>query len=77
MRRKSRGFPKSASAIVDPGATRTDMRARAYPGEDPETVKPPEVVGDRIAELLVRRFPQSVTAKEWKRRVNHSGLASC
>ncbi len=23
-------------AIVDPGATRTQMRARAYPGEDPE-----------------------------------------
>ena len=28
--------------IVDPGATRTVMRARAYPGEDPTTVKPPE-----------------------------------
>ncbi len=28
--------------IVDPGATRTAMRARAYPGEDPATVKPPE-----------------------------------
>lgn len=43
-------------AIVDPGATRTDMRARAYPGEDPETVKPPEVVGERIAEMLVDDF---------------------
>lgn len=44
-------------AIVDPGATRTDMRARAYPGEDPDSVKPPEVVGDRIAEMLVADFP--------------------
>ena len=44
-------------AIVDPGATRTAMRERAYPGEDPATVKPPEVVGDRIAELLVTDFP--------------------
>ncbi|WP_338244558.1 SDR family NAD(P)-dependent oxidoreductase [Aurantiacibacter hainanensis] len=44
-------------AIVDPGATRTDMRARAYPGEDPETVKPPQVVGERIAEMLVEDFP--------------------
>lgn len=43
-------------AIVDPGATRTSMRERAYPGEDPQTVKPPEVVGDRIAELLVNDF---------------------
>lgn len=40
-------------AIVDPGATRTGMRARAYPGEDPQTVKPPETVGERIADLLV------------------------
>lgn len=43
-------------AILDPGATRTSMRARAYPGEDPETVKPPEVVGERIAQLLVDDF---------------------
>ncbi len=44
-------------AIVDPGATRTAMRERAYPGEDPQTVKPPEVVGDRIVEMLVQDFP--------------------
>ncbi|WP_353216453.1 SDR family NAD(P)-dependent oxidoreductase [Sandarakinorhabdus sp.] len=28
--------------IVDPGATRTKMRASAYPGEDPARLKPPE-----------------------------------
>lgn len=44
-------------AILDPGATRTDMRARAYPGEDPATVKPPETVADRIVELLREDFP--------------------
>lgn len=43
-------------AIVDPGATRTTMRERAYPGEDPQTVKPPEVVGDFIANLLAEDF---------------------
>ncbi len=43
-------------AIIDPGATRTDMRARAYPGEDPDTVKPPKVVGDAIADLLIADF---------------------
>lgn len=26
---------------INPGATRTDMRARAYPGEDPKTLKTP------------------------------------
>ena len=43
-------------AIVDPGATRTEMRARAYPGEDPMTVKPPEVVADRLVALLIEGF---------------------
>ncbi|MEM7700402.1 MAG: SDR family NAD(P)-dependent oxidoreductase [Pseudomonadota bacterium] len=43
-------------AIIDPGATRTDMRARAYPGEDPSTVKSPEVVADRIVALLTEDF---------------------
>ena len=43
-------------AIVDPGATRTDMRARAYPGEDPKTVKEPEVVANRIVALLTEDF---------------------
>lgn len=44
-------------AIVNPGATRTAMRARAYPGEDPASVKPPEVVADRLVALLGERFP--------------------
>ncbi|MEM9311042.1 MAG: SDR family NAD(P)-dependent oxidoreductase [Pseudomonadota bacterium] len=43
-------------AIVDPGATRTDMRARAYPGEDPQSVKAPETVAQRIVELITNDF---------------------
>ena len=43
-------------AIVDPGATRTSMRAKAYPGEDPQTVKPPEEVAERIGALLQEPF---------------------
>lgn len=43
-------------AILDPGATRTQMRARAYPGEDPKTVKAPEAVADRIVTLLREDF---------------------
>ncbi len=44
-------------AIVDPGATRTAMRAKAYPGEDPKTVKPPEKVAEAIVSLLTQDFP--------------------
>ena len=43
-------------AIVDPAATRTKMRAKAYPGENPESVKPPEVVAERIVALLGEQF---------------------
>ncbi len=44
-------------AILDPGATRTAMRARAYPGEDPQSVKPPEAVADAIVAMLENDFP--------------------
>jgi short-subunit dehydrogenase len=43
-------------AIVDPGRTRTAMRAKAYPGEDPATLKEPAVVAEAIAELLAGDF---------------------
>jgi NAD(P)-dependent dehydrogenase (short-subunit alcohol dehydrogenase family) len=39
--------------IVDPGATRTRMRALAFPGEEPETVKPPEVVARAILDRIL------------------------
>ena len=51
-----RAISKIRVAIVDPGATRTAMRARAYPGEDPASVKPPEAVAERIAELAGEPF---------------------
>ncbi len=43
-------------AILDPGATRTAMRARAYPGEDPASVKPPEEVASRITDMCLKGF---------------------
>jgi NAD(P)-dependent dehydrogenase (short-subunit alcohol dehydrogenase family) len=43
-------------AIVDPSRTRTAMRAKAYPGEDPNTIKEPSVVGEAITRLLLGGF---------------------
>lgn len=37
--------------LVDPGALRTKMRAAAYPGEDPMTLKLPEAVTEVFVEL--------------------------
>lgn len=51
-----RNIGKIRTAIVDPARTRTAMRAKAYPGEDPATVKLPEVVGEAIAELVSGEF---------------------
>ena len=38
--------------IVDPGATRTRMRQLAFPGEEPDSLKPPEVVAAAVVERL-------------------------
>lgn len=43
--------------LLDPGATRTQMRARAYPGEDPQSVKAPETVADQVVESLAQIEP--------------------
>ena len=43
--------------IVDPGATRTRMRQLAFPGEEPESVKPPEVVAEAIIQRLLADVP--------------------
>ena len=47
--------------IVDPGATRTRMRALAFPGEEPESVKPPETVA---AAILARLYDDAPTGEK-------------
>jgi len=39
--------------LFDPGKTRTKMRAEAYPGEDPKTIKQPEVVAKQLVNLVL------------------------
>jgi NAD(P)-dependent dehydrogenase (short-subunit alcohol dehydrogenase family) len=62
---ETRNIGRVKVAIVDPGATRTVMRARAYPGEDSADVKAPETVGERIAALAAAGF-----ATGYRERVN-------
>ncbi len=47
--------------LVDPGGTATRMRARAFPGEDPASLKGPEVVAERVAERLAAGLPPGLT----------------
>lgn len=51
-----KAISKVRVAIVDPGATATTMRARAYPGEDPTTLQTPKTVGDAIVRLACDNF---------------------
>ena len=51
-----RNISRVRVATIDPGATRTKMRERAYPGEDPASVKPPEAVAERIVALVTGDF---------------------
>lgn len=51
----------------DPGRTRTNMRAEAYPGEDPQTLKTPEFLAPQIVEMVLPSCMlngEVVTAKE-------------
>ncbi|HVL79673.1 MAG TPA: SDR family NAD(P)-dependent oxidoreductase [Sphingomicrobium sp.] len=50
---ETRRFGKIRVHIVDPGATRTRMRALAFPGEEPDSVKPPETVAAFILDRLL------------------------
>jgi NAD(P)-dependent dehydrogenase (short-subunit alcohol dehydrogenase family) len=45
--------------LVNPGPTRTRMRAQVMPGEDPMTLPPPEDVADKIVELCMPGFSET------------------
>jgi NAD(P)-dependent dehydrogenase (short-subunit alcohol dehydrogenase family) len=62
---ETRNVSKIRVAIVNPGATRTAMRARAYPGEDPARLKPPEAVAERLVTLLGEPFESG-----WRESIN-------
>lgn len=51
---KDRGIKVYA---LNPGATRTAMRAQAYPQEDPTKLKPPEKVADFLIKLINSNLP--------------------
>lgn len=42
---------------LNPGATRTNMRTRAYPGKDPATWQSPSLVAEALLRLIQRGTP--------------------
>ena len=55
-------------AVVDPGRMRTQLRAQAFPGEDPATLPPPSDIAPLIVELARADLtpPLSVKFSEWQ-----------
>ena len=47
---------KVRANLIDPGRTRTRMRASAYPGEDPNTLPAPEAITDAFVRLARADF---------------------
>jgi len=56
-------------SIVNPGRMRTQLRAQAYPGEDPETVVHPSVIGPLMVELARGDIEPAleVSFDEWRK----------
>ena len=42
------------AVLMSPGPMRTRMRNAAFPGEDPETLPPPEAIGPLMVDLALR-----------------------
>ncbi|MES1152727.1 MAG: SDR family NAD(P)-dependent oxidoreductase [Dongia sp.] len=47
---------KVRANLIDPGRTRTGMRAQAYPGEDPMTLPTPEQIAEKFLPLALPDF---------------------
>lgn len=62
-------------SIVDPGRMRTQMRAQAFPGEDPDTLPHPSEIGPLVVELARADATPPVTLRFRDWRAGPSGDA--
>jgi NAD(P)-dependent dehydrogenase (short-subunit alcohol dehydrogenase family) len=55
------------TTVLDPGPMRTKMRAQAFPGEDPDTLTPPDAIGPLVVDLMRpdRVPPARVKFADW------------
>ncbi|MBV9990678.1 MAG: SDR family NAD(P)-dependent oxidoreductase [Alphaproteobacteria bacterium] len=53
--------------LLSPGPLRTAMRARAMPGEDPQTLEPPDAVAPLIVEMLSPGYDRNAELVQYKR----------
>jgi NAD(P)-dependent dehydrogenase (short-subunit alcohol dehydrogenase family) len=53
--------------LFNPGPTRTAMRAKAFPGEDPMTLPTPEEVAPAIVEMLQPGYSENGAWVQWRK----------
>ena len=53
--------------LLSPGALRTGMRARAFPGEDPQSLETPDVVAPLIVEMLSPAYDKNGELVEYQK----------
>lgn len=53
--------------LFNPGPTRTSMRAKAFPGEDPQTLPAPEEVAPAICDMLKPSYDKNGEWVQWTR----------
>ena len=54
--------------LLSPGALRTAMRAKAFPGEDPQTLETPDAVAPLIVEMLSPACDRNGELVEFRKR---------
>ena len=57
--------------LINPGATRTHMRAKAFPGEDPSTLQPPEALVPLFLELASSQCDRNGDLINFRERREH------
>jgi NAD(P)-dependent dehydrogenase (short-subunit alcohol dehydrogenase family) len=54
--------------LFNPGPTRTAMRAKAFPGEDPMTLPTPEEIAPAIVAMLAASYTQNGAWVQFERK---------
>ena len=53
--------------LLNPGAMRTAMRRKAMPGEDPQTLTPPEAIADTVVEMLSPSYDRNAASVNFQK----------
>ena len=59
--------------MIDPGATRTQMRAKAMPGENPDVLPPPSDIAPLIMHMLSPSYKETAQRVRFQNTTHYKG----